>query len=91
MNTYASKNNFTLYKNPGAEKRNTYQAMSKRVYKNFETIKRSNRGNIDSDKKKYSGSSVDSIIELFRGTIVTDEIGLIEWKAHELFTLPFNH
>jgi hypothetical protein len=90
MNTYANKKNYTLYKNPGPEKRNTYQALPKRVYKNLETIKRTNRGIIVADRK-YSGSAVDSIIELFHGTIITDEIGLIEWKAHEFFSVPFNH
>jgi len=90
MNTYASKKNYTLYKNPGAEKRNTYQAVSKRIYKNLETIKRSNGGYSAVDRKP-PGSAVDCIIELFRGTIITDEIGHIEWKAHEWFPSPFNN
>jgi hypothetical protein len=89
MNTYASKNNYTLHKNPGAEKRNTYQALPKRLYKNFETNRRTNRGSIISGNKT-SGSAVDSIVQLFRGTIVTGETGSIEWKAIELFPSPFN-
>ncbi len=90
MNTYASKKNYTLYKNPGAEKRNTYQAVSKRIFKNLETIRRTNREIIVADRK-HPCSTVDSIIELFRGTIITDDIGHIELKAHELFSVPFNH
>ena len=87
MNTYATKKNYTLYKNPGAEKRNTYQAVSKRIYKNLETIKGANRGIIVADRE-HTTSTVDSIIKLFRGTIVTGEIGHCEWKAHELFSAP---
>jgi hypothetical protein len=90
MNTYATKKNYTLYKNPGAEKRNTYQAVSKRIYKNPETIRSTNRGIIVADRK-HTPSTVDSIIGLFRGTMVTGEIGHIEWKAYELFSAPFNH
>jgi hypothetical protein len=89
MNTYASKTNNTLYKNTGAEKRNAYQALPKRFYKNFETNERTNRGTIVSGRKA-SGSAVDSIVQLFRGTIVTGETGGIEWKVIELFPSPFN-
>jgi len=90
MKTYASKKNYTLYKNPGAEKRNSYHAIPKRIYKNLETIKHSNREIIVSDRNNPD-SAVDSIIELFRGTIITNEIRHIEWKAHELFSGQFNH
>jgi hypothetical protein len=90
MNTYAGKKNHTLYKNPGTEKRNTYQAVSTRLYKNPEAIKRANRG-ISVVHGKRSRSTVDSVIELFRGTIITDEIGHIEWKACEFFPVSFNH
>lgn len=90
MNTYASKKNYTIYKNPGAEKRNIYQAVPKRIYKNLETIKHTDRGIIIADRK-HSSLAVDSIIEFFRGTMVTGEIGHIEWKAHELFSAPWNH
>jgi hypothetical protein len=89
MNTYASKTNYTLYKNTGAEKRNTYPALPKRFYKNFETNQLANRG-IIVPNRHASGSAVDSIVKLFRGTIVTGETGGIEWKALELITLPFN-
>ena len=89
MNTYASKTNHTLYKNTGAEKRNTYQALPKRFYKNFETNQLTNRG-IIVPNRNASGSAVDSIVELFQGTIVTGETSGIEWKVIELFPSPFN-
>ena len=89
MNTYASKTNHTLYKNTGAEKRSTYPALPKRLYKNFETNQPANRG-IIVPNRHASGSAVDSIVELFRGTIVTGETSGIVWKALELFPQPFN-
>jgi hypothetical protein len=78
MNSYAHRTGHTFYKNTGIEKRDTYQDPPKRLYKNFETIRRAYKGT-GSGNGSYTGTAVDSIVQFFKGTVVNGDVSGIEW------------
>lgn len=78
MNTYANKTGRTLYTNTGIEKRNIYHSTSKRLHKNIETTRRSNRSAVIGNDL-YTGPAVDTIIKFFKGTVVNGDASGVEW------------
>lgn len=85
MNTYAHKTDIAVYANTAAGKRNSCPDKQQRLCKNFKPDRYTGRKKILPDSHSPRGT-VDSIIKLFNGTIVTGDAAAVEWGCPDYFS-----
>jgi hypothetical protein len=85
MNTYVYTKNNNYNKNADPGQRNVFPVTQKRIYKNFETNRRTSRG-----FQQHTGTAhakINSIITVFRGTLISEALPNVEWNALSLGNL----
>lgn len=84
MNIYAHKTDTALYAIAAAGKRNSCADRTQRLCKNFKPDLHAGRKKILPDGYNSRGT-VDSIIRLFNGTVVTGNAPVVEWGGADYF------
>jgi hypothetical protein len=85
MNTYAHKTNAAVYANTAAGKRNSCTVRPKRFCKNIKPYLYSSGTKNVPDGNNPRGT-VDSILKLFSGAIVSEYATAVEWGDVDYFT-----